>query len=67
MKGNYFVNAFKPHNRIYIFGSNVDGFVILHNMDIRWSNWAIYIEIIDPIWFFKAVDKRQRLSNVKGN
>ena len=54
IKGKYFVDAFKPHNRINILWSNVDGFVILQNMDIRWSNWAIYIEIMIPIWFIES-------------
>nr|XP_022287203.1 platelet endothelial aggregation receptor 1-like [Crassostrea virginica] len=25
-------------------------------MDIRWSNWAIYIEIIIPIWFIESIE-----------
>ena len=56
IKGKYFVDAFKPHNRIYVYGGNVDWFVILQNMDIRWSNWAIYIEIIIPIWFIESIE-----------
>lgn len=55
-KWKCFVDAtyIKPHNHINISGSNEDGFVIVQNMDIRCSNWVIYIEIIIPIWIIES-------------
>ena len=49
-----FVDALKPHNHIYSSGGNIDGIVILQNMDIRWSYLAIFIELIIPIWFIES-------------
>ena len=49
-----FVDAFKPHNHINSSGGNIDGLVILQNMDIRWSYLAIFIELIFPIWFSES-------------
>ena len=46
--------ALKPHNHIKSSGSNVGGLVILQNMDIRWPNWTIFIEMIISIWFIES-------------
>ena len=56
-----FVDAFKPHNHINILGSNVDGFLIIQHMDIRWSTWYIYIDIIIPIWFIESSENTTTL------
>ena len=49
--------AFKPQNHISVSGRNVGGLVILQNMDIRWPNWTIFIEMIISIWFIESNGK----------